>query len=378
MRQGHIAYIVESEHGHIHPTLPVASKLVERGYRVSYAVKDYFADRVVASGAQAIIYHPLESKLAIFRELQNDGPGEFPFDFNRADRRKGQELMDAEVQDTFRQLQTLYRCDKPDLIIYDVCNLGGRSLAEAWHIPAIEHSPLMIDLDSGHQYNDNLVIISLPAFFQRNAASLDSRFHFVGPVYNDGRFFKPWNPRVVPENLILVSATTGLLPQPEYFSTAIRAFKDTPFNVILSIGQDLDPKLLGPLPGNFDINQFSSQQQILQQCCLFVGHGGTSSIFEALRFGVPLLLSPPCQVHDVYAHRIAELGLGVRIAPADFSAERLRSSAMSVLEDKALLSRVKAAQKVINESNGPERAADLITQYMSDVVRLRGSSRVEC
>jgi len=366
MRGPHIAFIVESAHGHINPTLAVATELTKRGYRISYAVKEYFVPRVVSSGAQALVYRPLEAKFTLFREMEKDPNGAFPFDFSRIANDKNVSLLRLEREDTLSQLRMLYQDDRPDLIIYDQGNLAGRSLASEWSIACCEYAQSMIDTEKTDGHDANLVIVSLPKFFQTNATALDNRrFHFIGPIYNQGKFFKPWRSASSSEQTILVSATTGLLPEADIFLTAICAFENTPFRVVLSIGDELDPGSLGRLPDNCEINQFSSQQEILQHCCLFIGHGGPSSTFEALRFGVPPILIPPSQFHDPYARRIEELGLGIRLLKDTFSADKLRESAASLLEDGATLSRLKQIQKTIGEIDGPGSAADLIHQYSS-------------
>jgi UDP:flavonoid glycosyltransferase YjiC (YdhE family) len=364
MKKRHIAFVVESSHGHINPTLAITSKLAQRGYRVTYAVKDYFVPRVIASGAEAMAYRPLETKLTFFREMQKDKEGEFLFDFKPGDVSDLKRIFRKDMEDMLSQLEILYRDDKPDLIIFDRGNFAGKSLASEWEIRAIEYCPMMVGEDDRHCDAD-LVIVTIPEFFQDNAAELDRRFHFVGPIYNDGTLFEPWRSRCYAEKTVLISATTGLVPQVEFFSTAIRAFANLPWQIILSIGDEFDPASLGPLPANFEINQFSSQQKILEHCCLFIGQGGPGSILEALRCGVPLLLIPPSQIHDVYVRRVEELGLGIRLLKGDFSAENLRKSAVCLLQDGALLNRVKQVQKIIGESNGAEAAANLIDRYIN-------------
>jgi len=225
-------------------------------------------------------------------------------------------------------------------------------------------SPDDFDFDSEH--DANLVLVSLPMFFQRNASELEARFHCIGPLYNSGASFRRWDGKCKSKNQILVSATTGLLPQVEYFATAVRAFSDMPFNVVLSIGDELDPESLPFLPDNFEINQHSSQQEILKSCCLFVCHSGTSSIFEALKLGVPLIVAPPSQVHDIYATRVAELGLGVRLAGCEFTAENLRKAATAVVDDAAVLQRVREAQREILSFDGAERGADILETYIAN------------
>ena len=361
----HIAFIVESAHGHINPTLGIASELVKRGHRVTHAVKKSFAARVIASGSEAMIYDPMETKLNLFQEMSQTPGGEFLFDFSRVDLNLfAKERFQQEVDDTLYQLQTIYKNDKPDLIIYDTMNPAGTSLAAAWGISRIEHCPMMIE-PGGAEHTADLVIVSLPEFLQEHRETLDNRFCFVGPVYNEGAFFKPLTLAPFPGPTVLVSATTGLLPQVEFFLTALQAFDDLPWRVVLSIGEQLDPTTLGPIPENFQINQFSSQPKILERSSLFIGQGGPASALEALRYGVPPLLIPPSQFHDMYARRIEKLGLGVRLSHTDFSADTLKAAAVSLLQDRLMLERITEVQKELQESRGAERAADLVESYIS-------------
>ena len=365
MKRKHIAIIVESAHGHINPTLGIASQLVSRGYDVSYAVKENFAPRVRSTGSKAVVYKPLENKLTVFRQMQENGGGqEYLFDFNTSNLAALSRAIREEIHDTHKQLTELYETDKPDLIMYDVLNMAGKSMATEWGIPTIVHSPMLIPRNAGFLEGESLVIVTLPRFFQQDADELDSRYRFVGPVFNDGSFFKPWKSGVSAEHAILVSASTGLLPSIEYFKTAVDAFRDCSHRVVLSIGDEIDPASLGFIPDNFEINQYSSQSEILMSAELFVGQGGALSIVEALRFGVPVVLCPPSQTHDLYARRAAELGLGVCIRKADFSASVLRESAVSVLSDHVILDRVREFKVNIQESRGAETAADLIESFI--------------
>lgn len=361
----HIAFIVESAHGHVNPTLGIASELVKRGYRVSHAVKDSFAARVTASGAEAKIYRPLETKLDLFREMAKDRSGEFLFDFSRVDLNQfSKESFQKESDNTLSQLEDIYENDRPDLVIFDVMNPAGMALASAWGISSIEHCPMMIEA-GGAEHTAGMVIVSLPEFLQESRETLDERFHFIGPVFNEGAFFKPLSLAPYPGPTVLVSATTGLLPQVDFFLTAIHAFETLPWRIILSVGEELDPAMLDPLPENFQINQFSSQPKILEQSSLFIGQGGPASILEALRCGVPPLLIPPSQVHDLYARRVEKLKLGARLPHKDFSADTLRTAATSLMRNQLILDRVAATQRQLQENLGAIHAADLVEQYMS-------------
>lgn len=364
MRKRNIAFIVESAHGHVNPTLGTTEELVKRGHKVSHAVKACFASRVEASGSEALVYQPLENKLKSFEELRASGVHrEFEFDYGALNYARYAELEQQEIENTVGQLEERYRERMPDLIIFDRTNLAGRVLARKHSIPTIEYSQGFVSKEY-FDYDDNPVIVTLPRFFQRNADELGSNFHFVGPVFNTGKFFAPWQGPGA-GNVILVSATTGLLPQIDYFVRASRAFRNLPYRVVLSIGNDIEPASLGPLPENCEINQSSSQLEILANARLFVSHGGPSSILEALRCGVPLLLLPPSQVHDLYAGRIAELGLAISLKKREVSEKSLRETAMKLLNDAVMLERVREAQVEISRSPGATRAADIIEEFLA-------------
>jgi MGT family glycosyltransferase len=165
------------------------------------------------------------------------------------------------------------------------------------------------------------------------------------------------------EPKILVSATTAV-PQPEFYKMAIAAFESLPFRVILSIGNEIDPGSLGPLPTRFEINQFSSQLEILEQASLYIGQGGVGSTLEALYCGVPVLLIPPGPGYDPVPRRIAELGLGMRLEGSAISIEELRNAAVFLLEDGETQKRAMEARKTMRETNGAKLAGDLIDAYI--------------
>jgi UDP:flavonoid glycosyltransferase YjiC (YdhE family) len=366
MSKPHVAFIVESSHGHVNPTLGTTEELVSRGHHVSHAVKESYANRVAAHGSEPVIYRPLENRFRLYESVYaKSSDAGFPFDFSHIDSREAGRLFKEEMQDTLGQLLELYQARRPDLIVFDRTNEAGRMLAEQWDIPTIEYSPQLI-FDSVLTYDSNKVIVTLPKFLQRNVEQLDSRFHFVGPVFSKQKTFSvPWQGSEGSRKVILVSATTGLLPQVDFFIEAAQAFSALPYRVLLSIEQNIDPAKLGRLPANCVINHFYPQREILPHCRLFVGHGGPSSTCEALACGVPLLLLPPSQAHDEYASRIAMLGLGVSLKGHAVSAANLKQAATALLNDRATLERVKRVQKELENSRGASLAADLIEEFLA-------------
>jgi UDP:flavonoid glycosyltransferase YjiC (YdhE family) len=364
MAKKHVAFILESVYGHIVPTLGIAAELIHRGHRVSYAVKRQFEHRILGSGAQAKVYQPLENKLKLFRAMKNEGVGFF----NEADASLWKKLHQEETLDTLSKLESLYEPDRPDLIVYDFMNPAGKLLAGKLNTAAVEHSPTVISQNdplSLGPHDENLVLVSIPRFFQRNADALDDRFQFIGFIQNDRKqFFAPWRPKDSGKKLILISATTGLLPQTEFLRKAIAAFGDSPWYLVLTIGDEINPDSLAPLPANCEINRSASNFEILETACLVIGQAGQGSALEALYRAVPQLLIPPSPIHDDCAIRIAELGLGTRLPESEATVENLKTAGISLLADQAMRNRLQEVAKTMRKSKGAAIAADLIGKHI--------------
>lgn len=361
MTQKHVAFIVESSYGHIVPTLGIASELIRRGYRVSYAVNEHFAPKILQLGAQPVVYQPLCNKIKFFDEFHNRG-----CDFSMADAPMWERLQQEEAVNTLSQLETLYQADKPHLIVYDYMNLAGRLLASKWGVPRLGHSPAMFESNGAESpYHDDDVMISIPEVFHKGS-DFDHGLHFVGFIYNDRkRFFRPWRNSEPAMPTVLASATTGLLPQTDFFRLVIRAFENLPWHVVLSVGDQVSPISLGVLPDNVEINQSSSNLDILEKARLFVGQGGEGSVLESLYCGVPLIIIPPSAAHEPVAIRIAEHGLGIHLEKSKASAENLRKCAVLLSDDMQTLRRVAQIREMMRNDTGADKAIALVEKHIN-------------
>jgi UDP:flavonoid glycosyltransferase YjiC (YdhE family) len=366
VRRYHVAFIVEPAHGHINPILGITLELATRGHRVTCAVNEYFASRIAESRGEAVIYSPLTCKddfIAKYRAYEGNAPHSFE--------RLWIEYVQQERRTAYAQLECRYGDDKPDLIVYDFRNLAGRDLAVKWGIPKIEHAPILVSNDEDRRYfpdphDENLVIVSIPRFFQGNSDGLDERFHFVGPSYTNRKFFRPWTPRPGNGKTVLVSGSTGGEPPLEFYRTVMKALAALECHVILSIGDELYPTALGTVPDNCQINQFSSQLEILEKAALFIGQGGPASALEAIYYGVPVLLVPPQSIYDQTARQMQKLGLGIRLEPSAHLAEEIVKAVQLLLTDLPTRRRVEDARQFMRENPGAKLAADLIENYIAN------------
>jgi demethyllactenocin mycarosyltransferase len=353
----HIAFTLEQAYGHILPTLGIAIELIRRGHRVSYAVTRDFAPGISRIGARALVFSPMVTRPALLNAI------------NQGDEDGVDELRRVKTNHSLAQLQEMFRDDQPDLIVHDACeDFAGRLFASNQGVPSVRFAPVPVKLEKDQELSgDNAILIGIPRFFIERIGQVESpRVRVVGFIPGGrGTFFEPWTAPNNGSKTILVSVTTGILPQIDFCKMIIDAFRDAPFQVVLSIGgldrvSKIAPADLGQLPDHFELNRGSANFEILQHAALFVTQGGQGSILEAIYQGVPILGIPSYFWDEDACRMVVDLGLGARLSFSDASPERIREHAENLLDDQAIRVRLQGFQHSMSQDSGAEVAADVI------------------
>lgn len=121
------------------------------------------------------------------------------------------------------------------------------------------------------------------------------------------------------------------------------------------------------LPDNMWGEEFLPQPAILPRVDLVVTHGGNNTTTECLHAGKPMVVLPLFWDQVDNAQRIAETGLGLRLAPYSFAPEELLGGIDRLLADGALQARLEMMAHRIRRADGRTRAADLIEQVAARV-----------
>lgn len=387
MKKTHIAVININAHGHINPTLAIVSELVKRGCRVTYPTTEEFLPAIKESGAVPLLYHSSLDSVKL-KEAVN-----VPL------------VILDEGLTVFSQLKQLYKDDLPDLILFDFMALAGKLFAAKYGIEAVrlftsyaanEHfsvissllnEQMMREVESklkaftekerilGLSAKDLLApeklnISFLPRVFQPKGDTFDERFLFVGPSI--GKRSYPKNLTLEKNNerpVMLISLGTIFNSSPEFYKKCIEAFRDSKWQVIMSIGTTIDPQTLGEIPNNFIVRQKVPQLKILSYSELFITHGGMNSTMEALNYGVPMVVIPQMPEQAITARRVTEKGLGQHFLPDEATIQRLQKSVQQVSEDKELKKRLNDMKQQIQEAGGVQKAVGEIEKLLEDTKR---------
>lgn len=393
----HIAVLGAPYHGHVNHTLPVVADLVGRGNRITCVTTEQFAGAASAAGARAVTY------TSVWPENRSVPP-----EISADDMAKGPLQLLQENVSVAAAAERELAADRPDVVVYDtLMNFSGRALAEKWGRPAAQLVPMLASnehfsmlaalaeefpaMDPQHPallefgmklaefrmghglavpgpgdilgVPEELNVVFVTREFQPAADTFDERYVFVGPGAAADDDPEAWRPPQGAGPVLLVALGTLFNERPDFYRACLKAFADLSFHVVMATGEHVDPADLGPVPANCEVHRHVPQRAVLEHARVFVTHAGIRSTMEALSSGTALVAVPQSVELDFTARRIAELGLGVRVARRDATPEVLRAAVLTAAEDPEIRQRVAAMAENVRSGGGATRAADVIEAF---------------
>ena len=220
-------------------------------------------------------------------------------------------------------------------------------------------------------------ITQTPSAFDFESSHWPSQFHHTGP-FHDGRGREkvdfPWE-RLTGEPLIYASMGTILNGRVDVFHTIVAALaKSKNLQLVLSIGDQVDPRQIGSVPNNAIVVKRAPQLELLKQTSVCITHAGLNTVLQSLAQGVPQLAIPITYDQPGVAARIAHKQTGVVTALDKLTADHLAFLLNEVLSDATYRENARKLQKAIAEVNGLSVAADLIEESLGVSKQVSGAA----
>ena len=337
-----IVFFCIPAHGHTNPTLGVVRELVERGHEVWYYSYNMMKEKIETAGAKFISCDEYDT------EMKLD-----PKDATRV----GKDLafstkilvnttlaLDDKVCKDMEQLQ-------PDCIVADSMAVWGKAVALKLGIPFVsstttfafnQHSAKIMKQSIGELFG---MIFSMPKIqkdikrlqdkgypvknildiirnddktdtivytspeFQPCADTFSDKYAFVGPSVRT----VTEQIEKTKEKLIYISMGTVNNDMLQLYKNCIAAFKDTEYQVIMSVGNMVAIESFGELPENISVHTHVDQIAVLSQADVFLSHCGMNSVNESLYYEVPLVMYPQTSEQGGVANRVLQLGAGIQL-----------------------------------------------------------------
>lgn len=200
---------------------------------------------------------------------------------------------------------------------------------------------------------------------QSDRDAFDDSYHFTGPCY-DKRELDPELPIAnapgQPVVLIALGSMKVYNARLAFYRSCVEAFRDSGHYVIMAIGDGIEVEALGPLPTNLIVRSYVPQLELLARTDVFVTHGGTNSVYEALLNHVPMVVSPVGGDSFLMANRIEELGAGVWVKE-EIPPSELRRLVDRVLGDKSLRANATRLGQGLAAAGGTERVVRTLLDF---------------
>ena len=393
-----IAFFCIPAHGHTNPTLEVVKELIHQGHEVRYYSYECMRKKIESTGAEYISCddYDFEQKLtpADGKRIAEDMSFAIEILVNST------LAMDEALLEQIKQWS-------PDCIVADSMALWGKLIAKKLNIPFVSSTTtfafnkdsakvmqgslkdlvkILIQMRKAKKHikrlqengydiknvieiiqndNDTNTIVYTSPEFQPYSDTFSDKYVFVGPsIRPTNNVFEKTR-----EKLVYISMGTVNNDMTIFYKNCIDAFKDSNYQVVLSVGSQVDIKHLEEyvtkLEGTaqFHVLTWVDQIAVLEKSDVFITHCGMNSVSEALYFKVPLVIYPQTNEQKGVAFRINELGAGIY----------LKSDSVLDIQTavKELLQRVeyKRQANIISESfskcGGSKAAAEKILDICS-------------
>lgn len=268
------------------------------------------------------------------------------------------------------------RAWKPDVLVRDEVDFGTAIAAESLALPCAT----VLVLAAGGFLRKEVVAKPLHELRSAYGLSPDTQLAMLDrypvlspfpPSFRDPRFplpahtfsFRPAaaSPTGIAPRTPTVYFTLGTVNNTtDLFSRVLTGLQELSVNVVVTVGERVDPADLGPLPDHVRVEQFVPQELLLPQCDLVVSHGGSGSLMGALAHGLPSVLFPLGADQPYNARRSVELGTAQVLDPVTVTPEEVRTTVSAVLADGGYRRSAERVRVEIDALPGPEQTIPLL------------------
>ena len=234
--------------------------------------------------------------------------------------------------------------------------------------PYAEKAGLHIDWNDPAATASKLATITQsPREFDFPNPNWPPEFHYAGPFHDDeGRqeIPFPWE-KLTSKPLVYASLGTIVNGLDHVYRIILEAVGKFPeIQTVLSVGKNINPDVLDPIPPNAIVVSAAPQIELLKRATLCITHAGLNTTLESLAQGVPMVAIPIGYDQPGVAARIAYHGVGEFVEVGDLTVDRLLELIQRVATNQDYRVRARYFRDVIAKTRGLEVAAEIIEQSL--------------
>ena len=372
--------------GHLEPLLPVALAARSAGHTVA-----------VAGG-----HTPLEIAATLGFDILPLGspptdtpPRRLPLqelDAEREERDLRERFIRRAARERVPAMLELCATWRPDLVVCDETDFGGIVAAEKLVLPyatvlviaagsfirpEVVAEPLDelraehgLPPDPGLEMLSRYLVLSpFPPSLRDPAFPLPAAarsFRALAPEPAAPEDVPTWLARLVAPAIYVTLGTVFNLESGDLFTRVLTGLRELPVDVVVTVGSQIDPDELGPVPERIHVARFIPHSQVLPRCSAVVSHGGSGSVLGALAHGLPQILIPMGADQPFNAKRCAELGVAQVLDPIGAAPAGVREAVAEVLSNPKYRAAAERIQDEIVAIPGPAHAVASLERLVAE------------
>jgi UDP:flavonoid glycosyltransferase YjiC (YdhE family) len=367
---------------------PFARAAVAAGDDVAFATAAEFCPAVERAGFTAFaaglsLPEQLRTAAATFPEQAAMPPGRDRF-HEFVPRMLGGVAAPARARDVIPVIESW----QPDVLVHDETDFGGPVAASVAGIPYADHSvgilrplhmarlareavlPLWeeygVDLgDHGGLFRHLYLDVCPPSLQSPEISEIPSVQQVRNTDIDTGDERLPaWIDRMRDAPIVYVSLGTIFNQNRDVFTVILEGLHGEDVEVIVTVGSDNDPALLGPQPDNVHVERFIPQSSLLPYCDLAINQGGTA-ILPILANGIPLLIVPQGANQFHNADACSDAGVALQLKPGEVTAEAVRRDVCALLDNASYSDNATMIAGEIDEMPEPAAGVRAVRQLIA-------------
>jgi UDP:flavonoid glycosyltransferase YjiC (YdhE family) len=373
--------------GHVEPMIPLAVALQQRGHDLRWATAQDARPRLERRGIPTVKAGMRAAEgMTEYRQRwpearQLSGP---PLGDHVFPKLFGAIAAPAALPDLVAAVATW----RPDIVVHDAADLAAPILAHMLGVPNATHSfgsilskqrvsgaaaetealwaEAGLEMPSYGGCYDHLYIDIYPPSLQPDDMSHVGRISRLRPRSNDplpGEDLPPDLAAALSTGRPLIYVTFGtVVNTAAAFGTAVAAVTGMDALVVVTVGANQDPEVLGPLPDNVHATRFIPQSILLPRCSAVISHAGSGTLLAALAHGLPQVCIPQAADQFRNADACASAGAGIALQAEAATESAIGEAIRRILAEPGFRGAARKVQAEIAIMPSAETVAETLEQ----------------
>ena len=162
--------------------------------------------------------------------------------------------------------------------------------------------------------------------------------------------------------LVYVTFGTVFNRDTSLIAAVVEAVAGLPLRVLVTVGPQGDPGVLGPQPPNVHVARYLPQTHVLPHCAAVVSHAGSGTFLASLAHGLPQMCLPQAADQFDNAGACVRSGAGLALLPGEATAPAVREGVERILSEAAFRTAAERVAGEIAAMPGPDVVAALVEE----------------